>query len=298
MADDDKPAGDEQAPHAVPSDDAAEIAGSAEDAALEAAQETGRRRRRQAPDVPPPRPPARGTRCRAPTTGDRGSAEDAAWKAAQEAEEPPSTCRRAAPRLTARCLAVVIQRYGSTYCSPLEAGDALGRCRPRVRAGTAGSRAAHARFRAPRRAGAASAAGALSSRCASAQPKSRVRRSSARRQAQPRLAAGAGCGGRRGSGAVTVAPGLTGGSPCRPLAEPRLSCCVGVGPRALAAAPAADVGGRWCCAGVLSSCAARVRRPQRSRRSRRGRPGHCVRRLLVDGGCRRQHQRQFRGCGF
>jgi small subunit ribosomal protein S9 len=104
MADDDTPAGDEQTPNAVPSDDAAEIAGSAEDAALEAAQEAQEAGAGDsAPDVPAAEPAGDGHAVPSADAQEiAGSAEDAALEAAQEAQEatvdvPPAPAASAEP---------------------------------------------------------------------------------------------------------------------------------------------------------------------------------------------------------
>jgi small subunit ribosomal protein S9 len=78
----------EQPEHAVPSEEAAEIAGSAEDAPLEAAQEAAEQGGQEAPETPVAVPAGEG---HAVPTADAqeiaGSAEDAALEAAQEAED-------------------------------------------------------------------------------------------------------------------------------------------------------------------------------------------------------------------
>ena len=89
MADDERPeSAEETPPHAVPSDDAAEIAGSAEDAALEAAQEAHEQpggRRSRSPSRGARR---RGTRRPQQTTLEiAGVAEDAPLEALQEQED-------------------------------------------------------------------------------------------------------------------------------------------------------------------------------------------------------------------
>jgi small subunit ribosomal protein S9 len=87
MADDDAPETPEEPQHAVPGEDAQEIAGSAEDAALEAAQEA-QDAGAQAPE-PASVPPA-GEGHAVPTADAQeiaGSAEDAPLEAAQEAED-------------------------------------------------------------------------------------------------------------------------------------------------------------------------------------------------------------------
>jgi small subunit ribosomal protein S9 len=88
MADDDAPETPEEPQHAVPSEDAQEIAGSAEDAALEAAQEAQEAGGEQAPEPAAVEPAGEG---HAVPTADAqeiaGSAEDAALEAAQEADD-------------------------------------------------------------------------------------------------------------------------------------------------------------------------------------------------------------------
>ncbi len=96
MTDDEQPQtppeGDEQAAeapqHAVPSEDAAEIAGSAEDAALEAAQEAQEAGGQQPPPVPDVAPGGEGHAVPSEEAIEiAGVAEDAALEAAQEAED-------------------------------------------------------------------------------------------------------------------------------------------------------------------------------------------------------------------
>jgi small subunit ribosomal protein S9 len=88
MADDDAPETPDEPQHAVPSEDAQEIAGSAEDAALEAAQEAQDAGAGQAPEPATAEPAGEG---HAVPTADAqeiaGSAEDAPLEAAQEAED-------------------------------------------------------------------------------------------------------------------------------------------------------------------------------------------------------------------
>jgi small subunit ribosomal protein S9 len=88
MADDDAPATPDEPQHAVPGEEAQEIAGSAEDAALEAAQEAQEAGGGQQPEPVSVEPAGEG---HAVPTADAqeiaGSAEDAALEAAQEAED-------------------------------------------------------------------------------------------------------------------------------------------------------------------------------------------------------------------
>jgi small subunit ribosomal protein S9 len=88
MADDDAPETPDEPQHAVPGEDAQEIAGSAEDAALEAAQEARDAGGEQAPEPVSAEPGGEG---HAVPTADAlqiaGSAEDAPLEAAQEAED-------------------------------------------------------------------------------------------------------------------------------------------------------------------------------------------------------------------
>ena len=88
MADDDAPATPEEPQHAVPGEDAQEIAGSAEDAALEAAQEAQEAGGEQPPEPASVEPGGEGHAV--PTAEAQeiaGSAEDAPLEAAQEAED-------------------------------------------------------------------------------------------------------------------------------------------------------------------------------------------------------------------
>ena len=88
MADDDAPETPDEPQHAVPGEDAQEIAGSAEDAALEAAQEAQESGGEQQPEPVSAEPAGEG---HAVPTADAqeiaGSAEDAPLEAAQEAED-------------------------------------------------------------------------------------------------------------------------------------------------------------------------------------------------------------------
>jgi small subunit ribosomal protein S9 len=88
MADDDAPETPEEPQHAVPSEDAQEIAGSAEDAALEAAQEAEEAGGEQPPEPASVAPGGEGHAV--PTEEAQeiaGSAEDAPLEAVQEAED-------------------------------------------------------------------------------------------------------------------------------------------------------------------------------------------------------------------
>jgi small subunit ribosomal protein S9 len=89
MADDERPEGAEETPHAVPTEDAAEIAGSAEDAALEAAQEA--REQPGGQTQPEPVAVAPGGEGHAVPTDDAleiaGVAEDAPLEALQEQQD-------------------------------------------------------------------------------------------------------------------------------------------------------------------------------------------------------------------
>jgi len=88
MADDDAPETPEEPQHAVPSEDAQEIAGSAEDAALEAAQEAQEHGGEQAPEPATAEPAGEGHAVPSADAQEiAGSAEDAPLEAAQEAED-------------------------------------------------------------------------------------------------------------------------------------------------------------------------------------------------------------------
>jgi small subunit ribosomal protein S9 len=89
MADDENPETHDETPHAVPTEDAQEIAGSAEDAALEAAQEAQESAGGQTSPEPVAAAPA-GEGHAVPTADAQeiaGSAEDAPLEALQEADE-------------------------------------------------------------------------------------------------------------------------------------------------------------------------------------------------------------------
>jgi small subunit ribosomal protein S9 len=88
MADDDAPETPEEPQHAVPSEDALQIAGSAEDAALEAAQEAQETGGEQAPEPAAAEPAGEGHAVPSADAQEiAGSAEDAPLEAAQEADD-------------------------------------------------------------------------------------------------------------------------------------------------------------------------------------------------------------------
>ncbi len=88
MADDDAPETPEEPQHAVPSEDAIEIAGSAEDAALEAAQEAQESGGESSPEPAVAEPAGEGHAVPSADAQEiAGSAEDAPLEAAQEAED-------------------------------------------------------------------------------------------------------------------------------------------------------------------------------------------------------------------
>ncbi len=88
MADEDAPEIPDEPQHAVPSEDAQEIAGSAEDAALEAAQEAQEAGGEQAPEPATAEPAGEGHAVPSAEAQEiAGSAEDAPLEAAQEAED-------------------------------------------------------------------------------------------------------------------------------------------------------------------------------------------------------------------
>src|SRR3954453_15487216 len=88
MADDDAPEPPDEPQHAVPGEDAQEIAGSAEDAALEAAQEAQESGGTQPPEPAAAEPGGEGHAAPSAEAQEvAGSAEDAPLEAAQEAED-------------------------------------------------------------------------------------------------------------------------------------------------------------------------------------------------------------------